>query len=889
MPVRNLADSFWKFDNVIHYVNPHEISFDKIDVLLLVGHDGFRLFAVLTIPIFYLNVRGRRQLMPGLIGTGFGGLMFWLFLWFQGTVIRFGSSEGAPPLFWMPFPDEHQLTPMLAFGKKDIVAVPTENSTSMQTAARLCSIFLVSVPLFVGLIYLTLRWLLEGFLKPAFPKAFARFSARLKKLIKPLDKVPVRPVSLDAGKVMDAVSSAATDVLSTAADTAMEAAEAAVDMSASVATGDAGSATRRLEKSREAIFNGVASLLRSRLDVSNGDPEPPSWFESDFECRHRCARNHVRILLRGQRWYESQLLSVKAARKPKKSHGRAANWRSWFRKSKAKVFSSEGEGDAPTNIVKEISDRRKPLEGRESFFYPQRLKMACALSLWICLMLTLIFANLCEWAVAILQMAGQFDATLERHAAHSDQMQHVTLMGESAKVLLALLSVIGIEGAGFGSPRNFMMETLGVVNAFGIVFMLLVVCGQWYFIFQSFRRDTYALRRGACFVNKAKFREEYANKYIGYQVAHMTVSFAILLFMYVIVAAVLTPFILSATGHLEDDHALWFALWDFVVGLIVPRSHDRLGIVLPLCGSLLFQMVMNRKVFFVGPAHNNWLRLTFWYGLFDYNLIYTNALIGIAVCLSRVGMLFVFFLLFIARLDKTTMPGPTGNFLNFDAGFKTYIAMLRMDHRYNNPVFLVFGDLMLERLRESRIRAHLRIARRQHLERQDEQGPAWRARTDKVKTLKRSKLLKWALSIVEHMSDERARRIVVVRNRWQLIWRLCQQPAFRRWREETRLKRKLKLGLQNGKDLFALDPDAPQALASDELPKKRGGRSRSAVEKHVLHALDRGEVDARVLIQSILKQAGGADTVWSALDATCLTVRTPSDLRVEDAMVRSDM
>ena len=46
-------------------------------------------------------------------------------------------------------------------------------------------------------------------------------------------------------------------------------------------------------------------------------------------------------------------------------------------------------------------------------------------------------------------------------------------------------------------------------------------------------------------------------------------------------------------------------------------------------------------------------------------------------------MLLVFFLLFLARLDKTTMPGPRGMFIKFDPAYKAYIGMLRLDHRYN--------------------------------------------------------------------------------------------------------------------------------------------------------------------------------------------------------------
>ena len=123
-----------------------------------------------------------------------------------------------------------------------------------------------------------------------------------------------------------------------------------------------------------------------------------------------------------------------------------------------------------------------------------------------------------------------------------------------------------------------------------------------------------------------------------------------------------------------------------VFGMLLPSTWQKLGIIIPLFGTLLFQQYMNRTVFFVGNAVNPWLRLPFWYGLFDYNLLYTNALVGVTLCLARLAILFVAFLLFIARLDKTTMPGPRGNFINYDSGYRALVlecrrAAARWQHR----------------------------------------------------------------------------------------------------------------------------------------------------------------------------------------------------------------
>jgi len=310
----------------------------------------------------------------------------------------------------------------------------------------------------------------------------------------------------------------------------------------------------------------------------------------------------------------------------------------------------------------------------------------------------------------------------------------------------------------------------------------------------------YELRRGAYFFDKKKFKEEVANKYIGYQVAHMSVSFIVILIVYLIITLIASPFILSATGALDDDGALFDGLVNFVIQLLVPTSIDNLGVLVPLCGSLGFQLLCNRVIFFTEDkaTSNTWLRYPFWYGLFDYNLLYTNALIGITICIGRLAVLFVFFVLFLARLDKTTMPGPRGGFLNTDPAFKAYIGMLRLDHRYNNPLFLVFGDILLEQLNISRVRTVVRQARRVYLHHQFERKKAeilarnGGIECPEVKRLQRQHKAKlWAHRIIDWSRDEHKRRCILIRNKWQLAWRCIQQPRLHQWREDARLKLKL--------------------------------------------------------------------------------------------------
>jgi hypothetical protein len=69
------------------------------------------------------------------------------------------------------------------------------------------------------------------------------------------------------------------------------------------------------------------------------------------------------------------------------------------------------------------------------------------------------------------------------------------------------------------------------------------------------------------------------------------------------------------------------------------------------------------------------------YAAYDFSLIYTNVIVGIAAVSSRVFLLLASLALFIPRLDYSTMPGPEQFFYSIDAGLSSYLAMLALDHR----------------------------------------------------------------------------------------------------------------------------------------------------------------------------------------------------------------
>ena len=240
--------------------------------------------------------------------------------------------------------------------------------------------------------------------------------------------------------------------------------------------------------------------------------------------------------------------------------------------------------------------------------------------------------------------------------------------------------------------------------------VLLITALTWMGIFSAFRLQTYRLRQSDHFYAVPRsqvrlFREENANRYVGYQVAHSTVAVCQVIFVCSILVPAIVVLFLAAPFYVRPilPNAWWYGFWSTTATTTV-------GIVGAVAVPILFQIFMNRFIFFRG----RWIVHRFVYALYDYSMIYANALIGFAATISRIALLLVGFVAFFARLDKTLMPGPFGVMWPLDQGFAAYIAMLRMDHRYNNPVVMVFTEILIARLRLYRL-TEKRRRRRVHL------------------------------------------------------------------------------------------------------------------------------------------------------------------------------
>jgi hypothetical protein len=210
------------------------------------------------------------------------------------------------------------------------------------------------------------------------------------------------------------------------------------------------------------------------------------------------------------------------------------------------------------------------------------------------------------------------------------------------------------------------------------------------------------LRRGVYFFDRHRYREDSANFFIGYQIAGMTLSGAFFMAsgLALAVPATIILTIVATTDSGKER------LVDTATAAVPPLAWTVLGIAL----TVGFQSVVNLVIFFSGPRGNKWLRHRWWYALYDYNMIFSNTLVGIAVMFSRFVLWLVLGIFCLGRIDLTLLPGP-GQLESLDLGYRTYVALVRQDHRYNNPVCVVFFETITEHLgafRRRRARARLR-------------------------------------------------------------------------------------------------------------------------------------------------------------------------------------
>lgn len=745
MPVR---DSWWRFDNRIEYFSIDQISFIRLNSLLLVGHDSFQFLALLSIPIFYLAKHLGRQGRVGL-STLTAMSVLLLFVHYQSTFFRAFLSQIQDPA----------LKPSLfAFGANDLVPVPPA-----QFFSALClgvSWLLVTFPMLIAFLLLFSRWTWFEWLVERYPNFTSRREAAWR--------------------------------------------------------------ARQGEKATEKA-NETTDMSR------DGGLEPAVFWEADEMRRRRCARNHVRLLLRGRRWQSMQytppppsklkqlldrlwlklgpkrtqcgpsprtqvepfgatapslegieLHQTSLARMELLSRDQSFNARGMTSMQRtrhrlkglaAELMARHCCSPSPPKDPNEDYlnwNQHSPYEGQESVFYPLRLRMAFALSAWISLLISLVALNLSSWLVTFIESAYQYSLFLSAQALYTDQLWAATRV--ETIPLLGMLLLAALQPVQHPQTRGTIEGIITASGFLGTFAALGAMLLTWRLIFKNYRRNIFRLRTGNYFFPKDDFAEGPASKFVGYQVAHSTLGYLLTFpaaYGGTVVAGIV---LLSLFGVI--DHRIFTGIVG-TVRTLLPI------VVIPLVIPLVFQAVAN-ACFFKPP----WIQHRAIYALYDFALIYTNALVGLAAVVSRLALVIGMLIGFFPRLDHSMMPGPTGHLLSLDAGFKAYVAMLKMDHRYTNPVGICFVDLLVERLQQTRRRNRARQTRRSLYKAGAPSPPVLpRAGDSTLSVAPTAAPGRWQALLLPALAKRRQ-----ILNRWRLALMLLTNPALRDHRAHKLLR-----------------------------------------------------------------------------------------------------
>ena len=338
-------ESWWRFDGLLHYRTTDEISFSKLSVLFLVGHDAFSLFALLSIPVLVLNtVRRDGGVHPRLVRL-VGVCSLLLFSYFQGGfVLRLLDQLDAPT---------HQA--LVAFGPNDVGPMPRFEGSWSNVAIVAC--LLVTFSLFGCFLYAATLLLWSG-LKRRYPKRIANLNLLW------LSRAPTW--LLGGPRVLDGALEAPPLFES--------------DM----------------RRRRRAARNHVRLLLRGRgwFEGMLLPPQRSRW-QSCLRCC--CCLPAAQSALTPA-WRAVQLAAggeYLVRRTPFEWHAHAGAFPRLrallrvagsgtceivsgllWRAAQCLTYTADRLGEA--RLLQTRVHRRTPLEGVESLFYPQRLYFACA-------------------------------------------------------------------------------------------------------------------------------------------------------------------------------------------------------------------------------------------------------------------------------------------------------------------------------------------------------------------------------------------------------------------------------------------------------------------------------------------------------------------------------
>ena len=503
-------------------------------------------------------------------------------------------------------------------------------------------------------------------------------------------------------------------------------------------------------------------------ETYDGELEPPptlnllgTTIKHPFEARglrrQRCARNYVRKLFRGRAWLRAELEKEQNVIVERNQNG--------FTLLLSRLFG------LPTSVHPHL-----PYERSNDFFYPERFYYSCILALWFQVLISLALIYATRYMRGALISIGDRIIVLDAMAQTHSSSSSLHGLGAQSTMPLAALAIsaavntynmISTDSTAMNiavTLRNdsLMWATPAAVAAGFICFFVHFL--MWRAFFRRYRKRLFMMRTGRYFFDRTKMDETAGSSFIGYQVAFMVFSTGVVMtFFFTIISAVGGASVALVGGGGEPpinpdtgEPMITEPTFNQDLGTIlnVPHTPDREIFPPPppppnfadaytiyaqqLTGRLriagvptfmwwcviafTFQWVFNNYVWFqplartrTGDISNRWLRLRFWYAVYEYILILPNVAIGIVFILLRAFFSLILWGYYTFSIDICLVPSAT-SVESWDPGYTAYVAAARNDHRYNNPIVMVFVGKLQEELKERRLESG-RIKLRHNLQR----------------------------------------------------------------------------------------------------------------------------------------------------------------------------
>ena len=726
----------WQPDGRLYYLSADQPTLSKLDLITLQGHDSVRLLAMMALPLFALNGRSYRNEPPHLVWriAAVGSLTF--FLWIAFTL--FSRLVGPAGLDW----HTQRRSSLFLMSANDIT--PITSSTDEPLPLVLVSLMLA----IAGWLTACTLWLLVRHEVEGMTRLVKRTAALAQTLavtaLRRTSMMPLRRTSLATTNGAKSPSKGPPRFLAMsppANDSVLSIISAASSLQ--VVDEVNGEASAPVVSTSPPSTPPPSPPPAEALAAPPADRRRPSCTARLCRCGWlpvrmvECLVMYCYLVGRKLCWCFMGVCLAKPKGQLKKLD--AAPWievsPGWWAESEAARRSRSARNHVRTMLLGRKAYPIWKKRQHMSFCYPQRLWMALGLSLWIQVLVTLFFTNLVRWLASSLAAAQEFDAKVcialrcsqgriwtpppepppparaltplvawTPCAQMSAESQFQAAIDDTTRFAplfrLVMLLVWGLlADQGRGQLVHSMLVTVGAIVP--AVQSLVILC-NWVHIFVLYRARMMKLRQGVYFFDRNLYLEHEASLYIGYQVAGMTLSG--FFFMAAGVACAVPIGFVTILVLTTSRGAAYVQNSAAAAAIPLAWTLASIGV------TVVFQQASNHYLFFTGKGSNKWLRHRFWYALYEYNMTFTNTLVGIAIMFTRFATWLVTGMFCLGRVDLTLMPGP-GKLEHIDLSYRCYIALLRQDHRYNNPVSAVFFGLLTDHLvhfRHTRARRLLR-------------------------------------------------------------------------------------------------------------------------------------------------------------------------------------